>query len=384
METKLQNKENSGALTIAGAKTIQDMISSKEAKDQFSIALPKHLKPDRFIRVALTAITKTPKLASCTRESLLSCLLDCSAIGLEPDGRKVHLIPYGDKCTLIIDYKGLVDIARRSGEIADIHADVVCENDKFEFNFGSDSKLVHVPAPRDRGDIVSAYSFVRLKDGSSSFEVMNRDEIDKIRARSKAANDGPWKTDWPEMAKKTVFRRHSKWLPVSSELHDVMDKDYDTPADIGTIEQPMIGLKSKNTVKQAAAPIEQAQIVEPIKEPAQVEPAIEQAEPKDDVLPTILTTEGALQASNGETINISGVLQGVKPTTAANKKPIVEYLISDNMGRTSITVKIWGERKDDLKPGQSVVFNNVVVSSFNSKKVFVAGSVSNQFAGAGE
>lgn len=211
---------------------IRSLITSDAAKKQFALALPKHLTPDRFVRVALTAINKTPKLAQCTKASLIACLLDLSQLGLEPDGRKAHLIPYGDKATLIIDYKGLVDLARRSGEIADIHADVVCENDDFEYSFGTDGKLVHKPSFKERGEPIAAYSFVRLKDGSSSYEVMNLDEIEAIHKRSKAGQNGPWITDWNEMAKKTVFRRHSKWLPVSSEFQAAVEKDFDVPIDI--------------------------------------------------------------------------------------------------------------------------------------------------------
>ena len=158
--------------------------------------------------------------------------MDCSQLGLEPDGRKVHLIPYGDKCTLIIDYKGLVDLARRSGKIADIHADVVYENDLFKYSYGTDGSLVHKPSLTDRGKPIAAYSFVLLKDGASSYEVMNFDEVDAIHKRSKAGKSGPWITDWAEMAKKTVFRRHSKWLPVSSEFQEAIDKDFDVARDI--------------------------------------------------------------------------------------------------------------------------------------------------------
>lgn len=219
-------------------KSIKELVTSDAAKRQFAMALPKHLTVDRFLRVALTAFNKTPKLQACTGESLTSCLMSCSELGLEPDGRKAHLIPYWNSkakrfiCTLIVDYKGLVDIARRSGEIADIHADVVCENDKFEYSYGTDGHLKHVPTFVDRGEVVAAYSFVRLKDGSSSYEVMNKGEVEGIQKRSKAATSGPWITDWNEMAKKTVFRRHSKWLPVSAEFRDAIDKDYDVPIDI--------------------------------------------------------------------------------------------------------------------------------------------------------
>ena len=214
-----------------GTETIGALLT--RMKGQFAMALPKHITPDRFMRVALTAINKTPKLANCTRESLLACLMDCSALGIEPDGRLAYLIPYGDQCTLIVGYKGIVELARRSGEIADIHADIVCANDQFEYSFGSEGKLVHKPKLGDRGDVIAVYSFAKLKDGSASYEVMDRAEVDAIKNRSKASGNGPWKTDWNEMAKKTVFRRHSKWLPVSSEkMQEALEKDFDLPSDI--------------------------------------------------------------------------------------------------------------------------------------------------------
>lgn len=208
-------------------KTISQIL--EEYKPQFEKALPKHITAERFGRVALTIINRTPKLGQCTPASLFACLLDCAALGLEPDGRKAHLIPYGDKCTLIIDYKGLVDLARRSGQISDIHADIVCKNDKFEYSFGSKGGLFHQPNLEDRGDMIAAYSYVKLRDGSESFEVMNMKEIDAVMKRSKASSSGPWQSDKPEMAKKTVFRRHSKWLPVSIEFQEAMEKDYDAP-----------------------------------------------------------------------------------------------------------------------------------------------------------
>ena len=211
-------------------ETVRDLVI--RMKDQFALALPKHIDADRFTRVALTMINKNPKIGQCTRESLLACLMDCSALGLEPDGRKAHLIPYGEKCTLIIDYTGRVDLARRSGEISDIHADVVCKNDSFEYSFGSEGRLVHKPNLTDRGEVIAAYSFAKLKDGSVSYEVMNREEIEAVRNTSKAAKTGPWVNFWSEMAKKTVFRRHAKWLPVASDkIQEALEKDFDGPGD---------------------------------------------------------------------------------------------------------------------------------------------------------
>ena len=201
---------------------------------EFALALPRLLTPERFVRVALTCINRNPKLLNCTQESLLECLLTCAAMGIEPDGRKAHLIPYKDKCTLIIDYKGIADLVRRSGEVSDLHADIICENDDFDYLFGSGSFLKHkIDIRKDRGEIIGAYSFVKLKDGSESFDVMGLIEIEKVRdsssgyqyAKANNRKDNPWMTFFSEMAKKTIFRRHSKWLPFSTELRDKLEKD---------------------------------------------------------------------------------------------------------------------------------------------------------------
>ena len=119
--------------TPATKQDIKSLINSDAMREQFAKALPKHLTPERFTRVAITALTRTPKLAECTPASLMKCLLDLSAMGLEPDGRRAHLIPYGTEATLIIDYKGLVELIRRSGDVVSVRAETVCEKDHFEW-----------------------------------------------------------------------------------------------------------------------------------------------------------------------------------------------------------------------------------------------------------
>lgn len=255
-----------------GSNDIRGLLLSM--KSQFALALPKHVTPDRFTRVCLTAVNKNPKLLNCTKESLLACLMDCSQFGIEPDGRKAHLIPYGNQCTLIIDYKGLVDLARRSGDIADVHADVVFENDTFEYSFGTESKLIHKPTLSTKGKVIAAYSYVRLKDGSSSYEVMSVEEVEKIRDRSKAGKSGPWVTDWNEMAKKTVFRRHTKWLPLSSEFQEAVEKDSDIPVDLA------------NDLSSAAQEIEMPRAKAVLPEPEEVIP-VRQDAPEEDFTPAL-------------------------------------------------------------------------------------------------
>lgn len=191
-------------------------------KPQIAAALPRHITPDRMLRVALTAVNSTPALLKCDQTTLLSCVMQCAQLGLEPGGVLGHayLIPYGDKCQLIVGYKGLLDLARRSGQILDIWSNVVYENESFEHEAGLDRLLKHKPLPPSkRGERrVGVYAVAKLKDGSSHHEWLWIEEVDAIRKRSRAGNSGPWVTDYDEMARKTAIRRLAKYLPISVEF----------------------------------------------------------------------------------------------------------------------------------------------------------------------
>jgi recombination protein RecT len=210
--------------------SIRGILSSPKMKDQFAKAIPEHIKAETFVRVCLTALTRTPKLMECTQESLFKCMMDLASNGLMPDGRNAHLIPFKNhktnqiECQLIIDYKGLVELVRRSGEVSNIHCDKVCENDLFEVNAG---KLIEhrINYKASRGNPYAYYCIMDMKDGSQKLEVMTKDEVESIRKRSKASGSGPWVSDFDEMAKKTVFRRASKWVSLSPEIRNVIDID---------------------------------------------------------------------------------------------------------------------------------------------------------------
>lgn len=231
--------------------TLRQQLSSDYFKQQVALALPKHMTPDRFIRVGLTALMKTPKLLDCTQESVLQCMLACSTLGLEPDGRRAHLIPYGNTCTLIVDYKGIVELAKRSGDVAGVFAQIVCENDDFNWDTG---EVKHqIDFRRARGEMYAAYAIITFKDGSKQCDVMTKDEIDAIRKRSKASGSGPWVTDYNEMAKKTVFRRASKWITLSPELADAFEKDDGAQFSTATIESPLSPQKLFTAQEKPAA-----------------------------------------------------------------------------------------------------------------------------------
>lgn len=259
----------------SSGNNLKAMLSGDRMREQFAAALPKHLTAERFVRVAITALSRTPKLLECTHESFFKCLLDLSAMGLEPDGRRAHLIPYGKECTLVLDYKGLVELVRRSGDVVKIHADVVCDQDHFAHSMGEVVKhTFDLRAPR--GSMYAAYAQVTLKDGSVQAAIMSKDEIDGIRKRSRASSSGPWVTDYNEMAKKTAFRRLTKWLTLSPEIRESIDR-----ADAAEFQgmrnvTPQVNVPARNPYETAPA-IEQpaetqpAQVMDP--EPANAAPA---------------------------------------------------------------------------------------------------------------
>lgn len=199
-------------------QSIQDILESN--KTQLAMALPKHVTAERLIRVAVTSLRKTPALMKCDVKSLISCIFQAAQLGIEVDSGLGHgyLVPFGQECTLIVGYKGFIDLARRSGQVSTIKAVVVRKGDHFWHEEGLHPKLEHRPKPGNQGEVEHVYAVCLLRDGSSQFEVMHVDDIERIRKGSRAGKSGPWVQHWEEMAKKTVIRRLFKMLPCSVEL----------------------------------------------------------------------------------------------------------------------------------------------------------------------
>lgn len=217
----------------------------KAHKDQIAIALPKHMTPDRMVRVATTCFRTIPKLLECSPESLFGAIIQCAQLGLEPGNGLGHayLLPFEKKkktqqgwitervdVQLIIGYRGMLDLARRSGQIESISAYAVYEGDKFECVLGLNPSLTHEPDWKNSlrnspQKIVFVYAVAKLKDGGVQFQVMSRADVEQIRARSKAKDSGPWVSDYEQMALKTVTRRLFKWLPVSIEMQQAVAID---------------------------------------------------------------------------------------------------------------------------------------------------------------
>lgn len=233
MSTPQTTTEKNTSIESQKPKGLKDWIQSDAFKSAINQALPKHMTTDRFARVCLTALMKSPKLLDCTKESVFKAMLDCSSLGLEPDGRRAHLIPYGKTCELIIDYKGLIELAKRSGEVKNWRAELICENDEFSWSNGIVEHKVNWL--KSRGKALAVYSHVRNKDDIDDYEVMTMQQVEAVRKRSKAGNNGPWVTDFDEMAKKSVIRRHSKRLTLSPEFMEALQKDGDRYDDIPSL-----------------------------------------------------------------------------------------------------------------------------------------------------
>ena len=211
-------------------KTIVDVIKSMQA--QFEIALPKHLNSDKFVRVAITTIRKNPALAKCTRESLLGSLMVSAQLGLEPGIlEQAYLIPYGNEVQFQISYKGMIELLRRSGQLKDIYAYPVYENDEFDIVYGLNRDLIHKPNFEDRGNVKGYYAVAILKDDTKAFYYMTKKEVEEHRnkfSKSAKSSKSPWTTDFDAMAEKTVLKKMLKYLPVSTEYLESMTKDENT------------------------------------------------------------------------------------------------------------------------------------------------------------
>lgn len=189
---------------------------------EFKAALPAHVSVEKFTRVAQTAIQNNPDLMNVDRKSLFGAIVRLAQDGLLPDGREAAIVKFGSAAQAMPMIAGVLKKIRQSGDVAKISAQVVYENDHFLVKYGFDEDVEHTPPPLDkpRGKEIGAYATAVLKDGTQLLEVMSREEIEKVRAVSRAKGNGPWVQWWGEMARKTVMRRLSKRLPMSTDLED--------------------------------------------------------------------------------------------------------------------------------------------------------------------
>ena len=245
-------------------RSLQTMDPKKQLRtvlerswDRIAAVMPREMNAQRIYQMYVSTINREPELANCSVESVLSCFMRCTSLGLEPSNVNglgmAYLLPYGNKnyrtgqkeATLIIGYKGMIELARRSGQLKSIHAQAVYKGDEFaawedetgqHFTFKPDRNAPHTPQ-----NLTDVYVNAQLINGGFVFEHMTREEVDAVMRRSPSANarTTPWKTDFEAMALKTVIRRSFKYLPVSVEAKQAAVSDETTP-DYSDIFHPVI------------------------------------------------------------------------------------------------------------------------------------------------
>lgn len=240
MENAIQNAAAAKAVTKKKApSSIQDYI--EVMAPAIKAALPSVMTPERFSRITLSALSANPKLKECTPQSFLGAMMTAAQLGLEPNTPlgQAYLIPFRNhgrmECQFQLGYKGLIDLAYRSGEVSIIQAHTVYENDEFQYELGLDPKLRHVPAKASRGKPIAYYAMFKTKDGGYGFQVMSVEDVtEHAKKFSKAFGSGPWQTNFDEMAKKTVLKKVLKYAPLKSDFVRGMAQDGTTKAEISS------------------------------------------------------------------------------------------------------------------------------------------------------
>lgn len=274
-------------------KNLEGLLRREEFQRSLADVAPKHITKERIVKLALVAASRQPKLFECTPQSFLQSVMKSAELGLDCVGTlgQGYLVPYYNgkikafECQFIVGYQGLIELARRSGNISRIESRVVYEKDEFVVEYGLEPKLIHKPyLGGDRGKIVCVYAIAELKDGSRQVEVMTLDEVERIRDRSKAKEGGPWVTDFAEMARKTVIRRLAKYLPLSPELAKAIETDdqqfdyHGAPLDVAAdIQAGIDGLKKRLKKK-----IDSAEIADAESEQAEDDNKPEETEQQND------------------------------------------------------------------------------------------------------
>ena len=223
--------------------SLADLIKAMEP--QIKRALPSTITPERFTRIALSALNTTPKLKECSQMSFLSALMNAAQLGLEPNTPlgQAYLIPYKNKGIMEVQfqigYKGLLDLAYRSPQLQTVQAHCVYENDEFSYELGLHPQLVHKPAMDNPGELRCVYAMFKLQNGGFGFEVMSRTAIEEHAKQYSKAYDSsfsPWKTDFESMAKKTVIKRVLKYAPMKTDYVHAVEVDNAVGTDLEDME----------------------------------------------------------------------------------------------------------------------------------------------------
>ena len=258
----IQTAQNKAVEAKKQNNTMQDYV--KKMEGEIARALPSVITPERFTRMVLSAISATPDLAKCTPKSFLGAMMNAAQLGLEPNTPlgQAYILPYSNRGVLEAEfqlgYKGMIDLAYRSGEVEVIQCHVVYKNDQFECCYGLEPKLNHVPADGDRGEAIKVYAMFKTKDGGFGFEVMSMEDVRKHAAqysKSYNSNYSPWKKNFEEMAKKTVLKKALKYAPLKSDFVRGVSSDESIKYDI---TEDMSEVNNEKVIEVEAVSVDEA------------------------------------------------------------------------------------------------------------------------------
>lgn len=230
-------------------KSQEFAVALKNNLKSIESVLPKNMDSARFCRVAINAIMKNPSLADCDRSSFVMSVINAAESGLELSLGQGALVPYKGHVQFQPMYQGLIELAERSGKLAGApYAEVVYEDDEFEYELGLHPILKHKPNPEKQGDMKYVYAVAHMTNGEPRFVVLTKAEVEKIKKTSPGAGSkfSPWQTWESEMWKKTALKRLCKMLPKSIELQRALTLDSQAAA--GKKQVPVIADMSASDI----------------------------------------------------------------------------------------------------------------------------------------
>ncbi|ANU28427.1 recombinase RecT [Planococcus versutus] len=273
VKNQLAQKSNGVAKkAVPPEQTLNALL--KRMGPEIQRALPKHMDADRIARIALTAVRTTPKLLECDQTSFLAAIMQSAQLGVEPNTGlgQAYLIPYGKQVQFQLGYKGLIDLAVRSGQYKAIYAHEVYADDEFEFSYGLVKDLMHKPAAIPSGEPIGYYAVYHLQNGGYDFVYWTKERIDHHAQKfSQAVQKGwtsPWKTNYDAMAKKTVLKEVLKYAPKSIELQKTVEADSTIKNEISRDMSDVIDV-TDYTIIEDDQPDVQEETKEPVKEKKQ-------------------------------------------------------------------------------------------------------------------
>jgi len=219
---------------------IKDQLLNPNFLKSLSEILPTTFSPERMVRLALSSITNNDRLMKCSVYSIRFGIVEAARLGLEIGGPlgQAYLTPRKGQAVLVLGYRGMIDIAIRTGLVNAIMAEVVREGDKFSFEYGTQRKLRHIPIGDPDAPVTHAYALADMPGGTQIFHVLSRKEIERVRLRSEGGKSekSPWATDYAEMARKTALRSIFKLLPTTPAVRETFVRQEAQASDTDAIQ----------------------------------------------------------------------------------------------------------------------------------------------------